>query len=455
MIQSVRTTCAIIALLVFASISFGQEAEVKLTPSGFGSFEVGQVIRANPLTTRDADFYQADHLLFQKAFIGFNLQASYDPLPITANIGAEFKSFTETPRTKTVADNLGVGVRLFYFMYLTRADFSYTFSPAFNLDVGYFPVKYNDDARNLGEYLFRSGTYPQYLITNFDFAAARVAGVNACGTLLDNLNYKALLTINTENATMGDLNLTGIASYSLLDNALDVGAGLSFCSLISANADHTRPPKEIMKNKTDWYVDKNGDTLTYTFAGTKLMARASFDLKKYIPIDIFGKEDLKVYAEAAVLGVKNYPVSMGEDTIIDTSSLATRYDDIMKRMPIMFGVNIPAGNFLDVVSLQFEYFGSRYPNDMKNYVVYGSPAGLSAQWNAGGSSSFADAVRDNWKWSIYAKRTFAGRFFVVGQLASDHFRWDAYSYADQAYMLTEALTQTRHKYFVVKLGFSF
>jgi hypothetical protein len=399
--------------------------------------------------------YQTDHLLFQRSFIGFNLQASHDPLPITTNIGAEFKSFTETPRTKAVADNMGVGVRLFYFLYLTRADLNYTPGPAFNLDIGYFPIKYNDDARNLGEYLFRSGTYPQFLITNFDFAAARVAGINAYGTLLDHLEYKALLTINTENATMGDLNLTGIVSYPFFNKVIDAGVGISFCSLISANTDHTRPTKDIVKNKTDWYVDNKGDTLTYTFAGTKLMARVSIDPKKFVPLDLFGKEDLKLFAEAAILGVKNYPISMAENSNVDSSSVATRYDARGRRMPIMFGINLPACKYLDVLSLQAEWFGGTYPNDMKNYVVYGIPAALSAQWNGGGYSSYADSVRDNWKWSIYAKRTFAGRFFVVGQLASDHYRWDAFSYADQAFMLTEALTQTRHNYFTVKLGFSF
>jgi hypothetical protein len=121
----------------------------------------------------------------------------------------------------------------------------------------------------------------------------------------------------------------------------------------------------------------------------------------------------------------------------------------------MFGINIPTFKLLDFLSLEAEWFGSSYPNDMKNYVVYGNPAALSSQWNDGSQSSYADSTRDNWKWSIYAKRTFAGRFFIVGQVASDHFRWDSYGYADQAYMLTEALTQTKHKYFVIKLGYSF
>jgi hypothetical protein len=431
----------------FVGLGYGEENKVTLTPTGYASYEVGQIVKANPQTTQALEF-QTEHLLYQKSFVGFNLLASYAPLPITTNIGVELKSFNETPRKSVVAGDNGLAVRFFYFFYLTHADFIYSKSEGFNLDVGYFPIKYDDNARNLGEYLFRSGTYPQYLITNFDFAAARVTGINAFGTLFDNLNYKALLTINTEGATMGDLNLTGIASYSLFNKFLDLGGGVSFCSFLSANSNHTRPPRNEADNKTDWYID-NGDTNTYTFAGTKLMGRLSIDPKALFPSNIFGKEDLKLYAEAAILGVKNYPVS------IDTSTLGTRYDDVGKRIPIMFGVNVPTFKFLDVLSLEAEWFGSPYPNDMTTFVVNGIPTSTSSKWGNGNGSFYADSTADNWKWSMYAKKTFAGHFNAVVQVASDHYRWDKFGYQDQANMLSEALTQPRHFYYVAKLGYCF
>ena len=92
MVKKIRAI-SMIAPLVFASMGFGEEGGVELTPSGFGSFEIGQVVQANPLTTKDADFYQSEHLLFQKIFIGFNLQASYEPLPMTTNLGAGNANF--------------------------------------------------------------------------------------------------------------------------------------------------------------------------------------------------------------------------------------------------------------------------------------------------------------------------------------------------------------------------
>jgi hypothetical protein len=470
-----KAAVAVTVLAVFTGATYGEETSVKLTPTGYTSYGAGQIVKANLVSTGEPDRLKADHLLFQEAFIGFNVQAAYDPLPITTNIGVEMKSFTVTPRAMLVSQDQGLATRFFYFTYLTRADFVYSPNEAFNLDIGYFPVKYNDDTRNLGEYLFRTGTYPQYLITNFDFAAARVTGINAYGTLFGNLNYKALLTVNTETAMMGDLNFTGIASYSFLNKFIELGGGVSLCSFISANSRHTQPALSDINQAGGSqsrykYLDKNGDTATYTFAGTKLMGKLSIDPKKLFQSDLFGKEDLKIYAEAAVLGLKNYPACVNADSMSgnfqtdiwivngqtgDTFNIATRYDDLMKRIPIMFGFNFPTFKLLDVLSLEAQWFGSIYPNDMTQYIRDGFPLSYSSRgtWPSYG---YEDSTRDNWKWSIYAKKTLANHFFIVAQVASDHLRWDySADYGKQSGLLSEALTQNTHKYWVMKLGYSF
>lgn len=457
---------AVAVMLSSAVSGFGSDGEVTFTPTGFASYQVGQIVTANPITTADWNNLKTDHLMTQHMFIGLNLQAAYSGLPVTSNIGVEMKSFTVTPRAKLVSNDQGQASRFFYFTYLTRADLVYSPSEAFNIDVGYFPVKYNDDARNLGEYLFRTGTYPQYIITNFDFAAARVTGVNIYGTVADALKYKALLTINTEFATMGDLNFTGIASYSMLNKFFELGGGVSFCSFLSANPRHTTPglldfsPEDRYK-----YLD-GADTCTYTFAGTKLMGRISIDPKALFSGDFFGKEDLKIYAEVAILGLKNYPVSINADSsyftneiipasgIFDTFNIATRYDDILKRMPISFGINIPTFKLLDVLNFETEWYGSIYPNDMAEYIRDGFPVPFArGPWTQYG---WQDSTSDNWKWSIYAKKTLANHFFIAAQVANDHLRWDySCDYGKQSGYLSEALTKPKHKYWVVKLGYTF
>jgi len=69
------------------------------------------------------------------------------------------------------------------------------------LQAGYFPFKYNPEAANLGEYLFRSGCYPTYVINNFDWAMSRVMGFNFENLLLkdnDLLSIKQNLLITSE-----------------------------------------------------------------------------------------------------------------------------------------------------------------------------------------------------------------------------------------------------------------
>ncbi|MBN1760217.1 MAG: hypothetical protein JW863_17955 [Chitinispirillaceae bacterium] len=447
-IKRLRGTLSV--LLVVTAVGFGNKIELSLSPSGFGSFELGQIMDADSLTIFTGGNYQVNHLLFQRFYAGLNLKVDYEGLPVTTNLEVVLKSFSETPRKNKVFDDNGLGVRFFYFFFLSRMDFVYSLGDVFNLGVGYFPVKYNRDAYNLGEYLFRSGTYPQYLTTNFDYPLARVTGLNAFGILPFGLGYQALLTINTEGATMGDLNFSLLASGSLFDSLIDLGGGISFCNFFSANSRHTRPPVEdVQGNLAALYIDDDGDTATYTFAGTKLMARVAFDPKVLFSSDIFGKEDLRLFAEVAILGVKNYPVS------IDTSTLGTCYDNVLERMPVMFGINIPTFKLLDVLSVQAQWFGSRYPNDATNYVLYGLPTPVSSKWSDGSNCIYPDSTEDDWKWSVYAKKTLFDHFSVVGQIASDHQRWDKFSYGDQVYMLNEALTRPDQYYYVVKLGFSF
>jgi hypothetical protein len=218
------------------------------------------------------------------------------------------------------------------------------------------------------------------------------------------------------------------------------------------------------------YLDENGDTATYTFAGTKIMGRLSIDPKALFKSDLFGKEDLKIYAEAAILGLKNYPACVNADSMTgayendiwfanvngDTFNIATRYDDIMKRIPIMFGINFPTFKLLDVFSFEAEWYGSVYANDMTQYIRDGYPLPICPRNSPWQSYGYEDSTKDNWKWSIYAKKTLANHFFIVAQIASDHLRWDySADYGKQSGLLTEALTQPRHNYWIIKLGYSF
>ncbi len=78
------------------------------------------------------------------------------------------------------------------------------------LQVGYFPFVYDSSCRNLGEYLFRSNTYPPTLVTTLDQTFCRLAGMHASVTLWNMVHLHALLTQEAELA----LIFRSIAQFS-------------------------------------------------------------------------------------------------------------------------------------------------------------------------------------------------------------------------------------------------
>jgi len=144
---------------------------------------------------------------------------------------------------------------------------------------------------------------------------------------------------------------------------------------------------------------------------------------------------LILYGEAALLGVKNFPVY---------------YDDMMRRMPMMIGFNFPTFKVLDVLSLEMEYYGSRW------LPTYPSPQTLSASptpiMSVVTSYYPTDWDKDNWKWSVYAERALIHGLTLSGQFASDHSRsWDWNNFGKTPW---ENYTRPSQWYWSMKLGIS-
>jgi hypothetical protein len=426
---------AVMALL--PELSGGQENTTTLTASGFVSLQEGQIVTGSAYYAKPQA--KTDHVWVQQMFTGLYVQAKFNPYRIVGNVGLEMKICNEYPR---YLPDFGKSRRLYYYPYLHRADFVYSAGnvekPWLNISAGYFPFKYNDDAKNLGEYLFRTGTYPQYIITEFDFPLARLLGLHASGTLFDNFKWDALATTNIEWTALGDVNLAAIASYKPIPLA-EIGCGVYAASVVSVDTHYTTP-----KTQATAYKFK-GKEYFYSFRGQKLMARAALDPQSLFKNDIFGPQDFRIYGEAALLGIWNYPVS--EDTL-------TQYTDRLKRLPIMFGFNFPAFRVLDVLSIEFEWFGSRYPNDLSPLVFDNQPVPLSSMHNLHTSDYNPDNyAHDDWKWSVYGKKTIAGRFFIVAQVARDHMRWWKMEFNEQDWQ--EALRSPKNLYWTFKTGYNF
>jgi hypothetical protein len=85
-------------------------------------------------------------------------------------------------QSKDLLDNL----RPQYLFYPHDVEGTYSLGdmerPFLTLGFGVFPFKYNPDVRNLGEYLYRTGTYPPTMSNTFDFPLARLTGFRLMST---------------------------------------------------------------------------------------------------------------------------------------------------------------------------------------------------------------------------------------------------------------------------------
>jgi hypothetical protein len=338
---------------------------------------------------------------------------------------------------------------------ITRADMEYRFgdlnAPMFTVQAGFFPYKYNPDAKNLGEYLLRSGTYPGTLTTGgwniMSEATYMMQGARLNMALWGGkFQSEFLLPMERDLPPNGDLSPTYIGTvYPIPGIEIAGGATCNHCIAVKPSA--TSPKRKYnsnttsddgngtayvvenpnynpslpMANITDLDVDPTANskymydtTRFYTFQGVKLMARASVDPKAFFPMPMLGSSDLKVFGEIALLGVKNH---------------SFYYENRTERMPVMFGMNLPTFRVLDLLSLQFEYYNARFVNSLENAYRFqtATPTGVDSTGRMINDPNFFDethelVAKDNWKWSVFAKKELTTGIRLYAQVANDHLR---------------------------------
>jgi hypothetical protein len=147
--------------------------------------------------------------------------------------------------------------------------------------------------------------------------------------------------------------------------------------------------------------------------------------------ELFGKQDLVLYSEVGVFGTKDY---------------RKYYADILRRMPVMVGFNLPAFGFLDKFSLEVEYYAS------KNMADYGK-AETSYSWVPRTEPS-VDNARDDWKWALYFSKVVQSHIRLSGQVANDHLRM--FGPPDIGFVsYAETLTTPKDWYWMLKATYFF
>ena len=340
------------------------------------------------------------------------------------------------------------------------------------IHIGLFPFKYNPEVRNLGEYLFRSGCYPGYLVSDGLDLWPQLSGIRLSSYLFNRWRNDLFLTSELYMYPFNDFSLSYVTDITVANKMLTIGAGIQLYRCFPVNNDYTQP--KIFENTgtpAPNYYRENGDTAGwYTYAGTKVMGRFTFDPKPIIVSELFGAEDLKIYMEAAILGVKDYPANMDIVGLNPVNEFG--YNHFMEKMPIMAGLNVPTFKALDVLSLEVEYYGKKYVNRVpvitdgmlstKLPLPYdptlnsGEPEGSKVN-GALGTGNYSKNTyyggAAQWKWSIYAKKTLFNNFSMIFIAARDHSR--VQSSIGRVLDAEEALIKDNQWYWMLKFGYAF
>ena len=271
---------------------------------------------------------------------------------------------------------------------------------------GLYEFKYNPDSKNLGEYLLRSEAYPTIIENSqgkdlLTYSSSRIAGLQY------NLNFPlfrqtALIYAEQYSVPVNDVSLAYLAAIGTEHAELQFGAALHR---------QFRFGKPIKVTSLDQYRKDYIQSQGLSTQAIKLSLRAHLD------VEILSRreQNFTLYGEAALLGLKN-------DSLF--------YKKPMQRLPIMVGVDIPTGEFLNVLSIETEYFKNpyydrKYPSADASGSNFSPLPSLSSDEYTGGR--IPNFTKDDWKWSIFANKKLNNWIDVKGRVASDHLRlrsWD-------------------------------
>lgn len=333
-------------------------------------------------------------------------------------------------------------------------------NPLLRAKLGFFPVK-NTHSRNLGEYMFRTGTYPDFLITGNGYTSVNTAlGTTVLGNQWshqagDHFSHDVFFTTERQSYPLHDFSLTYLAK--LKTGFFNLALGVQFNRLIPVNPSLTTPGEEkntyfvhngiTYANNPEYYQllstgaakDSNAakaadykatelmiDSLRraweadpatapelkkYTFKGIKPMGFLSMDFKALFGGDIFRGDEMVLYAEGVLMGYENQPIF---------------YENRMERLALMAGFNIPTFGLLDNLNVELERLTSKHINGYRNAMEGGIPL-PDYNYDAIGGYDPEDWKGDDLKWSVFLSRKVLDGFHVQAQIANDHFRGRRYT----------------------------
>jgi hypothetical protein len=471
-------------LLLAASVpSFAQKPDVRINPISIGASQEMGLIERGQYNNKvpNALPFQDDWIDHFGASIGMSAVVN-ERLYVSAGLGGVFEF--RKPESVNIGYE-GSQRKGFFIGPATEAVYHFGEDPTqpwLKLGVGNFWYKYNPEASNLGEYLFRSEGYPTYTMTGgysiIGSAGAQLQGFKALFKK-GNAKLDVFLTTETSLAPFYNWSPSAVVGYTVADGLVDVGAGISlkhFFQVKPSRSQQERDENGYFQSGGVWYfasadyylkqsefytargnaadstkiqeldataalvdaavLDPATDIKYFDVRSTLLNARVTLDPKKLFESDLFGPQDLKIFSEVGILGTRNYPIF---------------YKKVTERMPVMVGFNFPGFKFFDLISLQGEYMNSPFVNSTYSRSVHGAntPFYPSGSDRVMSKNEYNDiAGKDNVKWSMLVKKSL-GNVTLSAQAASDHLRVPSSEYYYGPQFDPNEVTITKEHWYVM------
>ncbi len=439
-------------LLIAGIYGFGSAGEFKLTTYGEGTLSEGQIFRG--VARQDWETYLY-HRWLQTSEIFLGERATKgDRISLDLSLrGTMQYSYYIDP-----SKDVGAWTTRFPCWGFTINSASGTYiigdpeTKPFSITLGLFPYKYNPDVKNLGEDLFRSLAYPNFLHTTFDEPYQRILGLKLSSLLLDGTLRQDLIISNEwEINPTKDFSLAYVAGLNI-GKILDIGIGGQAFHLFSVDERYTQdnwsdlPGTWYIANEADAHDSIYIDSISnpgfpissyipkrsyYTFKGIKLMGRINFyplanapEIELPVIGQLFGKQDLKIYGEVNVLGLKNYIGYKSDVSKFPLDGTLQQYDiageyynKLSERIPVTFGINAPTNPFIayGIIPIAVFMFGKdeyMFKKQEQQWGPYNYMGAIDTGWHAVRVNDFSKRLF----WSAGSVVTTAAALFVQDKL---------------------------------------
>ena len=459
--------CLLAGLIVAGELE-ESEGVRNLSVTGKMEFEVAEMLRAR--TTAGMQDNPARSQTVHQIWFGRTIGTlNFEAKPVekfAVRAGFEFRQYMTALPYQFVNRDRYFGAYYWNSFYMREGQGIFSFVKneklSFDAAFGYMPYKYNPDVRDLGEFLFRSGTYPLYLLGEFERPFARLLGLRTTLSYQGEIvgaGIDLLGLTEHEIRPFNDISCAAITRVNLF-KILEIGGGVDFAHLIpvdnrittSDDRNNNRFARDSSVESIDTFTVPYDTTWQYsnygfyTFKGTKLMARGTLDLvelagavrsiltdgdRTSIVNEIrkfTGESGFKLYGEYAIIGLANYP---GNNRTVSSSAAynPTGYRSIKERSPWMVGFTLPMWKLLDVCSFELERFPSYFRDNYFRVIVNGLPLPVDPReqsqiTNNAGTEYDSSTYVPRWNWSLYMKKQIVRNFGMVCQIGRNHQRWD-------------------------------